>query len=82
MLRRYERHVQQAVEADRAAGGTGFLTARTHCFMWLLPLTIGNALSVYLMHSVVGRLLFSAPFVIVSLVGMIVATRAALRAKP
>jgi hypothetical protein len=80
-LQRYEQRVQEAVETDRAAGGSGFFTAQAYCLVWLLPLTVGNALSVYLMHSVLGRLLFSAPFIIVSLAGMTIATRAALRAK-
>jgi hypothetical protein len=81
LLKRYERFVQEAVEADRAAGGSGFFTIQAHWVMWLLPLTVGSALGDYLMHSVLGRLLFAAPFIIVFVAGSIVATRAGLRAK-
>ena len=82
VLQRYELFVREAVEADRATGRSGFVTVQAHWLLWLLPLTLGSALSAYLMHSVLGRLLFGAPFTIVSLTGMIIATRAALRAKP
>jgi len=81
LLQRYEQRVQRQVEADRAAGGSGFFTVQAHWFMWSFPLFLGSAVGVYLIHSTLGRLLFDAPFLIVSVVGMTLATRGGFRAK-
>ena len=80
LLQRYEQQIQQSVEADRAAGGTGFGILRMHCLMWLMPMTLGTAVAVNLIHSVAGGLIFMLPFVLVTVAGIPLATRAAIRA--
>ena len=48
--------------------------------MWLMPMALGTAVTVNLIHSVAGGLICMLPFVLVTAAGIAFATRAAIRA--